>query len=105
MNEVLVNVDSSLELKSIQYVVIGRTGMMESSSYIDVFTKKELEIPIKFKTWMIPEAQILVYYIHFTGELVYDTSTMKFEQELLNHVKSCSLTVGIEFLKNVFILS
>lgn len=78
-------IKSSSGLKTINYVVIGRTGkMLTNVKYIQDLN--EFEISFAVETWMIPEVHVLVYYIHFTGEVVYDTVTVNLDGSLPNNV-------------------
>lgn len=76
---------SSVELTTIYYTVVGRTGVMKSSP-VHANILKEFEFSINFETWMIPEVQVIVHYIHSTGEVIYDTASVKFEDNLPNNV-------------------
>jgi hypothetical protein len=65
--ELKIKVNSTYNAKEINYIVIGRTGFEINGtceSMTNIFT-------IKFKTfnWMFPEAQIMIYYIHPSGNL------------------------------------
>lgn len=92
-----VEVKSSTELSKLYYVVIGRTGILENKA--KDFSKNEHEYKFSFKasSWMVPEAQILIYYIHHSGEIVYDRVSMSFDVDLPNNVSDSSfLTTDIK---------
>ena len=84
-------VESSTSIDSINYIVIGRTGK--------IFTKtsdvNSIAFEIKFVAlaWMVPEATVLIFYTHHTGELIYDQVTVKIESNLLNIVSSITKRV------------
>ena len=83
----ILNVKSSVELKILCYVVVGRTGIVktECPEYEGKYHEADIEFTIT--TWMLPEAQILIYYIHHTGEVIYDHTTISFDNSLPNTVK------------------
>jgi hypothetical protein len=82
-----MSVKSSAQLDSIHYVVIGRTGVLISDTKYLSEKTDDFELKFPATTWMVPEANLLVYYIHFTGEILYDSFTLKFAESLPNTVR------------------
>lgn len=70
----------------IHYFVIGQTGSMISSTDF-AKNQKAFDFSLKFNALMGSEAQIVVYYIHHTGEVVYDKETITFDKIYSNKVK------------------
>ena len=77
-------VESSTSDKTINYVVFGRTGEIYTNTTDD--NSFVFEIKFMALAWMVPQAEVLIYYIHHTGEVVYDQVTVKFEGSLPNKV-------------------
>jgi Alpha-2-macroglobulin bait region domain len=42
----------------------------------------------KVERWMTPEAKVMIYFIHKTGEVIYDTVTLEGFNELPNKVRA-----------------
>ena len=74
--------------------MIGRTGVLISQK--EYFDSDIFEIKFKATSWMVPEASVVVYYIHFTGEIIYDYVSVPFDGELPNKVDKIN-----KFLYNV----
>lgn len=66
--------------------MIGRTGVLISK--IEYFDSDIFEIKFEATSWMVPEASVVVYYIHFTGEVIYDFVSVPFDGQLPNKVNN-----------------
>lgn len=79
-----IEVTTSDEQKTLHYVVIGRTGVLLTETLN--FGTDQFIFDIKFNasTWMFPEVQVLIYYIYFTGEIIFDHVTVTFSGSLPN---------------------
>jgi hypothetical protein len=84
---VVIKVESSTELEIVHYLVIGRTGILVSQNQSFPTSVHEFEIKFMANAWMVPEAQVLIYYIHFTGEVIYDQLILSFDESLPNKVE------------------
>lgn len=71
----------------VNYIVIGRTGIILADSQNFYLNTYNFDIKFEATTWMVPEVQVLVYYIHFTGEIIYDVVKIVFENGLPNRVR------------------
>lgn len=80
-----IQVQSLTKLRLLHYTVIGRSGATYSSTALSR-DLKEFEFSFQSQLWMYPEAQLLAYYIHDSGEIIYDTEALIFEDEFLNKV-------------------
>lgn len=71
------------------YVVIGRTGIIvnETSQFA---ADSNNQLSFQATLWMAPEVQVLIFYFHLTGDVVYDILTIAFENQLRNTVKPLS---------------
>lgn len=80
---------SSKELSELHYVIISRNGLIEMKNS-KKFQGYEFDINYSFKAepWMVPEAQLLIYYIHHSGEIIYDLITLLFDDSLPNYVSN-----------------
>lgn len=54
---------------------------------------KEFEISFDVKAWMIPDVKVMVYYVHQTGEVVYDIVDVASDENLPNEVNLINLVV------------
>lgn len=63
------------------YVVIGRTGSLSDKSADLEGSTRETQLNLKTESWMAPEAQVFIYFIHYSGEIVYDQVTLVFEDD------------------------
>jgi Alpha-2-macroglobulin bait region domain len=84
--KVSIKVESSTEIEMVHYIVIGRTGILISKNESFPASVHEFEIKFMATSWMVPEAQVLIYYIHYTGEVIYDQLNLPFEENLPNKV-------------------
>lgn len=71
--------------------MIGRIGNLKILPKIEIANVPEVNFTVRAEAWMVPKVQILVHYIHETGEIVYDLLTLDMMQELPNEVKNCFL--------------
>lgn len=66
--------------------------MISGKGIIDTKTlypsSKSTEISFSATALMIPEVQVLVYYIHPTGEVIYDTVAVKIQMRFQNEVNN-----------------
>lgn len=83
-NNVTILVNSSVD-QNINYIVIGRTGEMLNNNE-KVSKSKQNEIVFKAQSWMFPKIEILLYYIHFTGEIIYEIVNVEFDNFFQNKV-------------------
>jgi CD109 antigen len=81
---VVLQVKSFWQIKTIHYAVIGRSGELISNSSKP--NAKEFEISFDVKPWMIPDVKVMVYYVHQTGEVVYDIVDVASDENLPNEL-------------------
>lgn len=76
------------EWRDVHSIVIGRTGIVHQQTH----TKRsdnddELKFNILATSWMAPASHLIVYYIHSTGEIVYDRIRLEFDSPSKNNVR------------------
>jgi Alpha-2-macroglobulin bait region domain len=72
-------------IAGVTYQIIAR-GKILDWKYVDAKNSKRFEFAIKPTMEMIPNANVLVYYIDASGEIVSDSLTFEFGDELKNFV-------------------
>lgn len=70
----------------IKIVVIGRTGLWTKSHQIETDEEQSIKLYFIAEDWMVPEAQIIAFYVHFSGEIIFDYLPLVFDEELTNEV-------------------
>lgn len=89
--DIQVKVQGNGEIEEFYSLVIGRTGIVHQAKIEDFtrdtnsdhFTKT---FAIKTNNWMAPKSHLIVYYIHISGEIVYDRRELAFDLPLSNKV-------------------
>lgn len=66
------------------YVVIGRTGITLN----ETSAANSNQFKFRATLWMTPEVQVFIFFFHPTGDVVYDTLTIGFKNQLTNTVKT-----------------
>lgn len=85
-NNVSMIIKSSMKFQAINLFVVGRTG---KNVYRKINTSsEEFELSFRAEEWMIPEVNVLVYFFHHTGEIVYDTVSVHFDENFSNRVSN-----------------
>lgn len=87
--EARIKVEVSSDFDLIRYVVIGRTGILEMKNRSIPVGVNTFEIKFMATSLMIPEFQVLVYHIQFSGEVIHDHLTLHFDEILTNNVRNC----------------
>jgi hypothetical protein len=83
---VSISVESSSEIDSIHYVVVDQIGgFLNGTKYLNA-KLNEFDLSFDATALMASEVNVLVYYIHHTGEVIYDTVAVKFDENLPNQV-------------------
>jgi len=83
--DVKLEVSSTADLRILHSIVIGRTGVIHNATHKPNF-KKQYTLKFQATPWMMPKASVIVYYMHVTGELVYDRVELNFNNQLPNYV-------------------
>lgn len=76
-----IDVKSTYYMDRIFYVVIGRTGSLSDKTADLEGSTIETRLNLKTESWMAPEAHVFIYFIHYSGEIVYDRVTLVFEAD------------------------
>lgn len=80
-----MNVEGNGEFSEINSIVIGRIGIVDHQTH-QSFKDGKFTINIKTSQWMTPLCHLIVYYIHPSGEIVYDMIKIEFATPLPNTV-------------------
>jgi Alpha-2-macroglobulin bait region domain len=87
--EVKIEVEGNGEWKDLYSVVIGRTGIVHN--IVHKLTKKQIDdkkmqFDFTATSWMVPSANVIVYYIQDNGEIIYDKIQIDFDSDMPNNV-------------------
>lgn len=71
---------------TLNFIVIGRSGIAKNVSYELGSDQKEKNIKFRATSKMMPQAEVYVYYIHWSGEVVFDRVDLFIENDSPNEV-------------------
>lgn len=75
------------EYERLYSIVIGRTGIIHSEvNYMEQNADKKMSFEFMATNLMAPSANVIVYYIQRSGEIVYDQFKIDFEASKENYV-------------------
>lgn len=71
-------------MEEVHYLVIGKTGIMSNNETIG--SSDNVQLNFLAEPWMSPEANVMIFTIHYSGEVIYDKVSLVFEDALSNQV-------------------
>lgn len=81
-----VSVRGNQELDDVHSVLIGRAGIIHQSTHSSNEGLNTLSFDISISKLMAPEADLIVYYIQYSGEIIYDRVRLEFDNLPENRV-------------------
>lgn len=82
---ILIKVASSRTLDNpVYYVITGQKLIHKKLN--QARDRSQFEIKLNVIPEMLPSTKLIVYWIHQSGEIIYDSVALEFERELRNHV-------------------
>lgn len=84
---VIISVKSSTKLQKLHCILIGKKGKLTKFSKSKIH-KTKTDITFNAESWMIPEVQVFVYYIHETGEIIYDHLSVAVHEKFTTQVSN-----------------
>lgn len=96
---VKIDVISTEALAQLTYQVLSQ-GNVVLSETVKVPNSKTFQIEFKATLAMVPNANVIVYYITSDGEIISDSLVLEFENEMKNFVSCCNfsfLKCGLKF--------
>lgn len=76
---------SSLGMNKLHYVVIGKKGIAASKTK-SLDEVSEYILKLRATSNMSPESYLIIYYLHYTGEIVYDRLKLSVKENFPNTV-------------------
>jgi hypothetical protein len=91
------NIDLTQPLYSL---VIGQTGIIYNERH-DGMTDGRLKVIFKTVNQMAPLSYFVIYYIHISGEIIYDMLPLTFKTKLTNHVSIFNSKLFFELIQSI----
>lgn len=76
-------------------VIVGRSGVIAYQSD-NAGDRRSFDLRFKATASMVPSAKLIVYYIHSSGEIIFNQIELKFNENFANHV---SRTIDVFLLE------
>lgn len=92
-DEIKVQVNSTMQLTTLNYLVISRARILLYKSF-QLNNSESYDFKFKATKEMMPEIQVLIYYIHLSGEVIFDHLTIVLDMPMPNKV--CILTDSLK---------
>lgn len=81
-----MKVHSSRILDDPVYYVLTAHSTMIHKKLNQARDKNQFEIKLNITPEMTPSSRLIIYYIHKSGEIIYDSVALGYERELKNYV-------------------
>jgi hypothetical protein len=84
--DVIIRVKSSTGMTEMHYIVVGKTEIIRSETISDLSERQEVEFSFRATDAMSPQSNVLIYFVHSTGEIIFDQLELSFSRKLKTDV-------------------